>query len=1042
MNSSILDYWRQIEMLAMPATPRAGEGSASVIEMTEKPLPWTQSIFMPSRNQTWQHIVHLGVIHQAAVVDYLASKFGQDLDNSGERPVSANTSMAVLVLNEKGMPMDGGYGVSSFLYALACIHHQKKTDHFEAWHRDFTAGFASRHQNSTSLNKGSLERELQALIKAAEAEEVISQIIGQGKPRILIESRQVSTKRKEPVESVINSFYLRDLNRLLDIATTGGNIGKPLSHFMSSNPHAQRVDIQHGIAHDPGSILPLISPSKLPRGRWPSSPEEPLVLAQQIAANRLLGERVNQWVEGVNGPPGTGKTTLLRELIADIVVERATRIANLPSPKGLFASEGERMGPSTHTAILPSIMNGTSIVVTSNNNAAVLNISTEIPALKQIAPEFRDAANYFKDEASALYGIESWGLMAAPLGNSDLRSRFLRLWFGSDCNLKSALSAAAAKPYHERLKVWEIAREQFKTRLAAVTKIQGELQTIHDELAALPKIRAEREENQRELSYLDNQVALHEQQGHQLERLLGQSKKAVGDARDDLRLHALERPAWWKRIFLGWTQSVRVWAEKNNHLTRAIIHAEREQRAREETLGEHKNKAIKAADTKARLVSKDKALTRRIDDIETMLREARDNGLQVPDDGFWSLPLPERHVASPWHSQTMAKLRSLLFLDAMDLHKASILAEAKTFQANLGLAIDLISQPQKLDINAKQKRAIWQSLFFLTPVVSTSLASFPRLFESFGEGGLDWVLIDEAGQATPQSVAGPIWRAKRTVMVGDPLQVEPVVTLPSSIFRMLGDQLQVPDIWHPNWTSAQSLADRITPYGAYLGDGKSATWAGLPLRVHRRCQNPMFDIANNIAYDGQMVHAVRPANQMTPLGVSAWYDVPHGQVEQQHAITEELNTMMQIVGKLLPESTTDIFVISPFKSVAHRAERRLRSAGVLREHRGDDGAQELKAETNQPRVQVGTIHALQGKETDAVILVLGGNPSSPGAKSWASSKPNMLNVAITRAKQHLYVVGNHSTWSRYPYFGELARSLPKRELGQLAFFGMRDSVMA
>jgi superfamily I DNA and/or RNA helicase len=79
------------------------------------------------------------------------------------------------------------------------------------------------------------------------------------------------------------------------------------------------------------------------------------------------------------------------------------------------------------------------------------------------------------------------------------------------------------------------------------------------------------------------------------------------------------------------------------------------------------------------------------------------------------------------------------------------------------------------------------------------------------------------------------------------------------------------------------------------------------------------------------------------------------------------------------------------------------------------------------RVECGTIHTFQGKEAEIVFFVLGTSPENFSARDWVAGTPNMLNVAVTRAKARLYVIGNRRVWGRHRYFSELARVLPVKE---------------
>ncbi|GGF86375.1 AAA domain-containing protein [Mameliella alba] len=74
---------------------------------------------------------------------------------------------------------------------------------------------------------------------------------------------------------------------------------------------------------------------------------------------------------------------------------------------------------------------------------------------------------------------------------------------------------------------------------------------------------------------------------------------------------------------------------------------------------------------------------------------------------------------------------------------------------------------------------------------------------------------------------------------------------------------------------------------------------------------------------------------------------------------------------------------------------------------------------------VGTVHTVQGREAGVVFFVLGAQMSSQnGARAWVGGRPNLVNVAVTRAKASLYVIGNRQLWKSAGVFSVLNRYLP------------------
>ena len=395
---------------------------------------------------------------------------------------------------------------------------------------------------------------------------------------------------------------------------------------------------------------------------------------------------------------------------------------------------------------------------------------------------------------------------------------------------------------------------------------------------------------------------------------------------------------------------------------------------------------------------------------------------------FWNLRSVDdetRQRRAPWHDEDLWRLRHEAFTAALDLHKSFL-------RANQRQVIDNLKFLSKVITGAETERGIsipmqhlWDTLFLTVPVVSTAFASVPRLFAPLGAEALGWLIIDEAGQATPQAALGSIWRARRSVVVGDPLQIEPVVPIPAAAIEMIRQRFDVGHQWHPVANSAQVLADRANRWGTVLNSGTEGLWIGSPLRVHRRCIDPMFTVANKIAYNGMMVYGTMPdknEKQEEWPGESAWIDVGSEGAEG-HWIPAQGDWAARIAYAVIAkkeraftEDKANVYIITPFKAAADGIKALLQD----RRSQGDPAAE---AARHADRI-TGTVHTFQGKEADVVVIMLCGDPERPGARSsFAARAPNLLNVALTRAKRRIYVIGDYGRWSKEKYFDVLAANV-------------------
>jgi len=353
----------------------------------------------------------------------------------------------------------------------------------------------------------------------------------------------------------------------------------------------------------------------------------------------------------------------------------------------------------------------------------------------------------------------------------------------------------------------------------------------------------------------------------------------------------------------------------------------------------------------------------------------------------------------------------------MALHRAFADAAAKPLRHNLAALMNVFTN-QSLPSAEKQALLpdLWASLFLVVPLVSTTFASVNRMLGKLPPESLGWLLVDEAGQAVPQAAVGAIIRTKRAVIVGDPIQIEPIVMLPNTLTDAICRQFGVdPEQYSAPHTSVQTIADAASAYTTEFSTRFGSRTVGVPLLVHRRCSEPMFSVSNKIAYSGLMVSAKveNRSDIRGVLGPSRWIDVA-GSGEDKWC-TQEGDEVVRMLRQLAQAGVaSDLYVITPFVIVADRLRSTIRETGVIQGWVDD--------EWRWINERVGTVHTAQGREAEAAIIVLGApNPSQTGARNWAGGRPNILNVAVTRAKEVVYVVGNRKLWSEAGVFGDLSR---------------------
>ncbi|SHL62651.1 DEAD/DEAH box helicase [Flavobacterium pectinovorum] len=1013
----ILEFWRNIEIFNLPDF----NNNAALLK-TEQIFPWVLNKTAAKKNYVLQHTLIFGRLEKKKIVDQIDHFLnGEITKGDWEETISGYTCLSALILDQGGRPDEKSYVTASFSFGINALIKKQNLSVVYADLEKSKEDFEIRYNIPEIINNSENDKKEEPsrkgdIISWAHLNEELDylhkqfDIWNKEDIKIYMFSQEVPKDNKSDT-SFLNSFYLSDLNYLCNLNEK--EYSKTLKAYLNLSVD---TSIRKDIILDKNQLFASVNPKLMQAGRWPSNIDYSLYTAQLGAVNDLFSEN-EPFVKGINGPPGTGKTTLLLDVISDVIVNRAKVIAKLGCRdifEGGYNKVEKENGFNLFSFNLKSdLQNNFGIVIASNNNSAVENITKELPAKEKIDCIIFPDADYFSECSERLISVESWGTLAAALGNNQNRHIFKNAIWKSDkenqiLGLEDLLynvykdkendsTAYNQDLFEETRKKLKQLHEEFESFINKVEKFHNSLPVFieakNDEIILKKQIRKTDSE-------IDKNLEIKKELDNSIKNELLESERI----QNALTVIKSNKPSFFFFQKLFGTKSFKEWKKQADLFLVQFSDSQNVLKILKKELS-HTEKKIKDLETKKnRYQDNLKDKLKIIDNYQKLnIKINTDFGIenkQLFTEEFHQLSLEEIHLRMPYYSPKIAKLRSDIFIQSLNLHKYVILSNAKKVKNNLNLFFEMILG--WVEVEAKLAQNLWDTFFLCIPVVSTTLASASRLFPNTNENQIGWLLIDEAGQATPQSAVGIIHRSKRCVIVGDPLQVEPVVTIPANLVAKLRQLSNVDLLWSPLQTSVQQLADRISLSGTYMQNGTESDpiWTGFPLRTHRRCDEPMFSIANKIAYSDQMVKAVKENSKEIFIGASQWFHVENiNPPINKHVIIEEIDLLKIKITELLNSGYSgNIYVISPFKSVAGACDNEFRKI---------------------ENVFCGTVHKFQGKEADIVFLVLGSDPKSSGARKWASQKPNILNVALTRAKKRLYVIGNKKLWSQCEYYKEM-----------------------
>jgi ATP-dependent RNA/DNA helicase IGHMBP2 len=295
-------------------------------------------------------------------------------------------------------------------------------------------------------------------------------------------------------------------------------------------------------------------------------------------------------------------------------------------------------------------------------------------------------------------------------------------------------------------------------------------------------------------------------------------------------------------------------------------------------------------------------------------------------------------------------------------------------------ARDLLADARRLEAQAVERVLNTATVLCAT---TTALDS-----EVLGQREFDRIVLDEACQSTEPGAWIPLLRGQRLVLAGDHCQLPPTVVSREAAAEGFGVSLleRLVSLYGSDVTrrlkTQYRMHEAIMTFSSLeLYDGELE--ADPNVRGHRLCDLP-----------GVRAEALTEAPVLFIDTAGAGYDEelePDGESRlnrQEAALVERKVRALLATGV----GAADIAVIAPYAAQVRLLRERLAIPGL----------------------EIDSVDGFQGREKEAVVLSL--VRSNPEGEIGFLADVRRMNVAMTRARRHLLVIGDSATLAAHPFY--------------------------